>query len=256
MTGVKPLPASSPVDSEHDEEEEDSTRGNLICEENEEREVWFYTPRVQGGRTSIPVYKRKRLTEQTEKLGTSNGRIPFQMFTAIGRTDELESAEGSFELLVREVLQPDHFLFELQSMSLVREKKDEKSTGCEVKMTVRTRDGLHERTENAAGPFDAMAGCLRKCLAQSYPQVAEIRLKDYKVRVLEPNRGTAAKVRVLVEWSDHKSSWTTVGVSDDVLEASWNALVDSIRLELLRLTTDDKDLKETLEGHRSRVETP
>ena len=58
---------------------------------------------------------------------------------------------------------------------------------------------------------------------------------------------------VLVEWSDHKSSWTTVGVSDDVLEASWNALVDSIRLELLRLTTDDKDLKETLEDYRSRA---
>jgi 2-isopropylmalate synthase len=90
-----------------------------------------------------------------------------------------------------------------------------------------------------------MAECLRKCLAQTYPPVADIRLVDYKVRVLEPNKGTAAKVRVLVEWTDHKRSWTTVGVSDDVLEASWNALVDSVRLELLRLAEKDSSMEKT-----------
>jgi 2-isopropylmalate synthase len=63
--------------------------------------------------------------------------------------------------------------------------------------------------------------------------------------VLEPNKGTAAKVRVLVEWTDHKRSWTTVGVSDDVLEASWNALVDSVRLELLRLAEKDSSMEKT-----------
>jgi 2-isopropylmalate synthase len=76
--------------------------------------------------------------------------------------------------------------------------------------------------------------------------VADIRLVDYKVRVLEPNCGTAAKVRVLIEWADHKRSWTTVGVSDDVLEARWNALVDSIRLELLRLAETDKSMDKTV----------
>ena len=64
--------------------------------------------------------------------------------------------------------------------------------------------------------------------------------------MLEPNRGTAAKVRVLVEWSDNQRNWTTVGVSDDVLEASWNALVDSIRLELLRLAEHDSELDKTV----------
>ena len=156
---------------------------------------------------------------------------------------------AAFELLVREVLQPDHFFFELENMRLVSERKDGRRTECKVEMTVRARDGLHSATAAASGPFDAMAGCLRKCLSQTYPQIADIRLKDYKVRVLEPNRGTAAKVRVLVEWSDHKSSWTTVGVSDDVLEASWNALVDSIRLELLRLAETDKSLDKTVEDY-------
>ena len=64
----------------------------------------------------------------------------------------------------------------------------------------------------------------------------DVRLTDYKVRVLDSNKGTAAKVRVLIEWSDHRKSWSTVGVSDNVIEASWKALVDAIRLELMRLT--------------------
>jgi len=123
---------------------------------------------------------------------------------------ELESAEGSFELLVREVMQPDHFFFELEKMNVVSEKIGSKRTQCKVEMTVRARDGSHTAHAKASGPFHAMAECLRKCLAQTYPPIADIRLVDYKVRVLEPNKGTAAKVRVLVEWTDHKRSWTTV----------------------------------------------
>jgi 2-isopropylmalate synthase len=159
---------------------------------------------------------------------------------------ELESADGTFELLVREVLQPDHFFFELEHMSIKDEREGTRRTNCNVEMSVKTPDGVHTAEVTASGPFDSMAQCLRKCLAQTYPSVADIRLLDYKVRVLEPNRGTAAKVRVLIEWSDHKKTWTTVGVSDDVLEASWNALVDSIRLELLRLAETDKSLSEAV----------
>jgi 2-isopropylmalate synthase len=62
-----------------------------------------------------------------------------------------------------------------------------------------------------------------------------VRLTDYKVRVLDSYKGTAARVRVLTEWSDHEHSWSTVGVSDNVIEASWRALLDAIRLELMRL---------------------
>jgi len=160
---------------------------------------------------------------------------------------ELEAAEGSFELLVREALQPDHFLFELEKMSIVTEKKGGQRTIHKVEMTVRAQDGQHWAEVSASGPFDAMAQCLRQCLSKTYPQIADIRLRDYKVRVLDGNKGTAAKVRVLVTWGDHKSSWTTVGVSDDVLEASWNALVDSLKLELLRLAEQEGSVAETVE---------
>jgi len=67
--------------------------------------------------------------------------------------------------------------------------------------------------------------------------------------VLEPRKGTAAKVRVLIEWTDHHRSWTTVGVSDDVIEASWSAMVDAIRLELMRLMEKDESVEKTVEDY-------
>ena len=72
-----------------------------------------------------------------------------------------------------------------------------------------------------------------------YPEIADVRLTDYKVRVLDSKKGTAAKVRVLVEWSDHRRSWATVGVSDNVIEASWLALGGRDPLELMRLGEQD-----------------
>ena len=107
-------------------------------------------------------------------------------------------------------------------------------------ITLKAQDGVHSATAEGNGPVNALDLCLRQCLSALYPGISNVRLTDYKVRVLEPRKGTAAKVRVLVEWSDHKRSWTTVGVSENVIEASWLALVDAIRLELMRLTEQDE----------------
>jgi 2-isopropylmalate synthase len=71
---------------------------------------------------------------------------------------------------------------------------------------LRGRDGVHEATATGQGPFNALHVCLRTCLAKLYPQITEVRLTDYKVRVLDSYKGTAAKVRVLIEWSDHRTS--------------------------------------------------
>lgn len=147
---------------------------------------------------------------------------------------ELESADGSFELLVRQALAGEADLFRLRSMEMSMRKSGREQSQCQVEMSVETPEGVNDADVTASGPFDAMAAALRQCLSTVYPAVADIRLVDYKVRVLNPGKGTAAKVRVLINWTDHKTSWTTVGVSDDVLEASWNALCDSVRLELLR----------------------
>jgi 2-isopropylmalate synthase len=97
--------------------------------------------------------------------------------------------------------------------------------------------------------MNALDLCLRQCLSKLYPGISDVRLTDYKVRVLDVKKGTAAKVRVLVEWSDHKRSWATVGVSENVIEASWQALVDAIRLELMRLTEKDESIQQAVEDY-------
>jgi 2-isopropylmalate synthase len=116
-------------------------------------------------------------------------------------------------------------------------------------VTLRAQDGVHSATTDGHGPFHALHECLRKCLSKLYPQIADVRLMDYKVRVLDSKKGTAANVRVLIEWSDHRKSWSTVGVSDNVIEASWKALVDAIRLELMRLTEKDTSVERAVEDY-------
>ncbi|HPQ15983.1 MAG TPA: citramalate synthase [Bryobacteraceae bacterium] len=161
---------------------------------------------------------------------------------------ELEAAGGTFELLVREALRPGVRFFELLSSEIVT-KVDDNDSLTTATVVLKAQDGIHSATAKGNGPVHALDLCLRKCLSTLYPSIAEVRLTDYKVRVLEPKKGTAARVRVLIEWSDHQRSWSTVGVSDNVIEASWRAMVDAIRLELMRLTETDEALSKAVEDY-------
>ena len=158
---------------------------------------------------------------------------------------ELEAAEGTFELLVREALHPGWSVFEVVNYDVTTRLVG----GTTATVTLRIQDSVHTASATGQGPMNALDLCLRQCLSNVYPQVKNVRLTDYKVRVLEPKKGTAAKVRVLVEWSDHRRSWATVGVSDNVIEASWGALVDAIRLELMRLTEQDENVDKVVEDY-------
>ena len=158
---------------------------------------------------------------------------------------ELEAAEGSFELLVREALHPGWNPFEVVSYDVTTRMIG----GTTATVTLRIQDSVHTATATGQGPMNALDLCLRQCLSAVYPNIKNVRLTDYKVRVLEPKKGTAAKVRVLVEWSDHRRSWATVGVSDNVIEASWSALVDAIRLELMRMTEQDEGIDKVVEDY-------
>ena len=151
---------------------------------------------------------------------------------------ELEAAEGTFELLVRDAVQPGLHFFDVDRYEVTTRSTGPGESETTATVRLRGKDGVHEATATGHGPFNALHVCLRKCLTQLYPQIAEVHLTDYKVRVLDSYKGTAAKVRVLIEWSDHHTSWSTVGVSDNVIEASWLALVDAIRLELMRLADE------------------
>jgi 2-isopropylmalate synthase len=94
--------------------------------------------------------------------------------------------------------------------------------------------GIEEETVSEGnGPVHALDRAVKKVLARFFPEIEDVHLVDYKVRVLDARRGTAAKVRVLVESSDGHQSWTTIGVSPNVMEASWNAIIDSVLYKML-----------------------
>jgi len=162
---------------------------------------------------------------------------------------ELEAAEGTFELLVRESLHPGMHFFDVESYEVSTRAAGAAASLSTATVTLKAQDGVHSATAAGHGPFHALHVCLRKCLSKLYPQITDVRLTDYKVRVLDSNKGTAANVRVLIEWSDHKRSWSTVGVSDNVIEASWRALVDAIRLELMRLMEKDAGIEKAVEDY-------
>ncbi len=145
-----------------------------------------------------------------------------------------ESAEGSFDLLVKKVLGIHKGFFDLADFRVIVERgKDGRSiTRATVKINV---NGVEELTvSDGDGPVNALDGALRKALEKFYPSLKDMHLVDYKVRVVNPKEATAAKVKVIIESHDHKDIWGTIGVSENIIEASWQALVDSIEYKLLK----------------------
>ncbi|QJC51598.1 citramalate synthase [Paenibacillus albicereus] len=145
---------------------------------------------------------------------------------------QFEAADASLELLLRDAFGGLDEVFAVESFKILLEKT---SHGMVTEAIVKLRVG-QESVYTAAegnGPVNALDNALRKALLPFYPRINDIHLADYKVRVLDEKDATAAKVRVLIESSDLSSSWNTVGVSGNVIEASWEALLDSIRYALL-----------------------
>ena len=167
---------------------------------------------------------------------------------------EVEAAEGTFELLVRQALSPGWKAFEVvtyEVITRVNESRAVEHRGSQTQatVTVKVDDGVYSATANGNGPMNALDAALRLCLSNVYPAIKDVRLTDYKVRVVDTRKGTAAKVRVHVEWSDQKRSWSTVGVSENVIEASWKALVDAIQLELMRLNEKNESIEKAVEDY-------
>lgn len=148
---------------------------------------------------------------------------------------QFEAAEGSFEILLRRILGKHKRYFDLEGFRVIIEKRGPEEE-CLSEATIKLRVGK-ERLHTAAdgdGPVNALDEALRGALRDRYPQLTDVHLLDYKVRVLDAASGTAAKVRVFINSTDGKEEWATVGVSENIIEASWRALVDSIEYKLLR----------------------
>ena len=147
---------------------------------------------------------------------------------------QFEGAEGSFELLMRKVMGSHRPSFQLLGFRVIVEKKQEDGPPLsEATVMVKVGQVVEHTAAIGAGPVNALDHALRKALEKFYPQLQEVKLLDYKVRVLAANKGTESKVRVLIESGDHKDKWGTVGVSENIIEATWQALADSIEYKLL-----------------------
>ncbi len=148
---------------------------------------------------------------------------------------QFEGAEQTFELIIRKHLGKYKPFFELENFKIMGEQPSKESAFSAYAMVKVNVDGKHKM--NAAegdGPVNALDKALRQSLEEFYPELNNVHLMDYKVRVLDSKNATAAKIRVLITSSDGKDIWTTVGVSTDIIEASLIALVDSIEIKLLR----------------------
>jgi 2-isopropylmalate synthase len=153
---------------------------------------------------------------------------------------QFEGAEGSFELLMRKAVGLHKPSFELLGFRVIVEKRNASEAPIsEATLMVKVGEVVEHTAAVGTGPVNALDHALRKALEKFYPQLKEVTLLDYKVRVLAANRGTAARVRVLLESGDHKEKWGTVGVSENIMEASWQALADSIEYKLLPADHDE-----------------
>jgi 2-isopropylmalate synthase len=157
---------------------------------------------------------------------------------------QFEGAEGSFEILMKKLIKRFVDYFSLEGFRVITEKRgpdQEVLSEATIKVTV---EGEKELTASeGVGPVNALDRALRKALLRFYPTLREMKLVDYKVRVLETDMATEASVRVLIQSSDGSQTWGTVGVSQNVMEASWLALVDSISYKLMKDEQAGKKLR-------------
>ncbi len=148
---------------------------------------------------------------------------------------QFEGAEASFELLMRRASGTQKKYFDLLGFRVFDQKTTEDAPPqAEATVMVRVGGRIEHTAAVGNGPVNALDNAIRKALETFYPQLKDMSLVDYKVRVLPDSPGTAAKVRVLIESKDQKDKWGTVGVSHDIIEASWQALVDGICYKLLK----------------------
>ncbi len=148
---------------------------------------------------------------------------------------QFEGAEASFELLMERALGNHRSYFDLEGYRVtVEERREGEEPFAEASVRLRVKEIPEHTAATGNGPVNALDHALRKALEDFYPNLREMTLLDYKVRILDESKGTAAKTRVLITSGDGDETWGTVGVADNIIEASWRALVDSIEYKLRR----------------------
>jgi len=183
---------------------------------------------------------RANIAHKLRDLGISQELSTEQIRAIAQRLKELESegyqfegADGSFELLVRRMLPGYTPSFAVLDALVLAEKRNNSAMLSEATVKMRVGDKVMHTASDGDGPVNALDRAMRKALLPTYPWLENVQLTDYKVRIVDPQSGTAALTRVLVDASDGNETWTTVGCSVNIIEASTTALVDSLELAIL-----------------------
>jgi len=205
---------------------------------------------AEAGRTALERSGHARLPQTPMAEESVLDRVDPQLvagLTEAGRRDllgriefleadgyELRTADGTLELLVRDTLQPELRPFVAERYELTSHSAIHAAPVSTATATLRVGDAVRSETEDGDGAVNALERSLRQCLFALYPEIVSLMVTDYRVQVLDVAQGTAVRVRVSVEWAEAGLHWVTQGVSIDLIEATWLALVDGFRLSLMR----------------------
>jgi len=186
-----------------------------------------------SGRSNV-AYKARELGVELDEEGIDSRRIVAEIKQLEQDGYQFDVADGSFKILLEKLTEVFTPLFELESFRVTIEK--DKGQPCQSHATVKVAVGgkFEITAAEGYGPVSALDNALRKALGRFFPDLDTMRLVDFKVRVIDGSRGTAARVRVLIDSRDQDQIWSTIGVSEDIIEASWHALADSFQFKLAR----------------------
>lgn len=186
-----------------------------------------------GGKTGI-MLRARDLELDLDKNHPQTKKILKLIQNLENQGYHFEAAEASFELLMKRALKKYTKFFELEGFRVVIEKISDKKITSEAIIKLKVKGQKEHTAAEGDGPVNALDNALRKALKDFYPTLSKMHLSDFKVRVLDEKAGTASRVRVLIESQDGTDSWSTIGVSENIIEASWQALVDSVEYKLLK----------------------
>ena len=202
-------------------------------------------PSLVGNRQHIVVSEisgRTAILQKALQLGCNMGKVKKKVGEILKQVKDLEhagyhfeAADGSFDILINKTIGDYKRFFELESFRVIVDKRETGKIVSEATIKIHTNGERIISTAEGNGPVNALDLALRGALARAYPDLENMVLTDYKVRVLDESKGTGAMVRVWIETSDRETSWGTVGVHENIIEASWNALAESIEFGLGRL---------------------
>ncbi|NQT56731.1 MAG: citramalate synthase [Desulfobacteraceae bacterium] len=186
-----------------------------------------------SGKSNID-YKSREMDVNLKGNGYDSQRIVHEIKKLEDQGYQFDAAEGSLELLIKKVSGQFEEPFTLESFRVTIEKNRSGPSTSQATIKISVGKDYEITAAEGDGPVNALDNALRKALTKFFPQIEEMRLVDFKVRVIDGSEATAAKVRVQIETRDAREIWSTIGVSENIIEASWQALVDSVQYKLSR----------------------